>query len=152
MSTERPTYRSMVKGSLKQRLEFLATQAPAERRDLKDEIDVARALLMGALAMYDEVTEGDLKDKASSETKVMLANHLNSTLEQTARLVEKLAKVELMSAQMLPSTYVPYLLADIARSLRFHFGEDPRILKALEDIQRMPVRDHKGPVIAIGVD
>ncbi len=135
-------YSSRVSKTLKALLDEAAGSHAAERMDLAEEVDLARATAERALKIFDKVCldpETSANDKITDELRIHAQSNLRDALKFVSDMVGSYGKMACLSKDILNAIQVDYLVIQLTVILQEELGEDsdelPRILERLQDLK-----------------
>lgn len=130
-------YSKRVGPTLKERLDELAAEPPSKRKSLLEELDIAKAMLVDALAMYERVHTGDLSEKSNVSHKMAVQKHVADAMDLTSRLVGQIAKCDALSPDTFNLQQLHYIEIQMSRILDKAFGDDPRIVGVMLEFKNL---------------
>lgn len=134
-------YSRRAKGQLKELLTQLEEQDQDERIDLTAEVDVMRTVAIKAVSLFQIACFPRDDDKELSEaTKLAAFTMVQNTLKEVGALVEKCAKVAVLSEQILNPQQIQFIFNQLSEILRRNLEEDnlelfEKIISEMDEIK-----------------
>ena len=133
---------------LRERLQELAKLSPEERHSLSEEIDLARALAVKSLKMYEAVHSSS---KATPDMKILVGNQLQKALDFVSRVAVAASKVRAVSQSTVDVEQLDYIVRQVTRIIEEEIADydremADRVVNRLRDI-KLPDR-HGGTAMS----